>query len=156
MQLNFNITQHIRDTMLFKFIQKWLCCGLIFEIPKEHRVNLVICNFTDIVNILIPRLNKYSLQGTKRFDLEDFIVITKLMEKKEHLTNHGLEKIRLIKSGMNTGRKHTIIDTITDVKTNLIPKTQKKTFHKVKAIKRIGPHNQDIVSYNWIIIRKMY
>lgn len=81
-QLNFNITQHIRDTMLFKFIQKCLVCGLIFERPKDSRVNLVISNFTDIVNILIPILNKYSLQGTKRFDLEDFIVVTKLMEKK--------------------------------------------------------------------------
>lgn len=48
---------------------------------------------------------------------------------------------------MNTGRKYTIKDTITDVKTNLIPKIQKRTFHvKVKAIKRIGPHDQDIFS----------
>ena len=58
-QINFNLTQHIRDAGLFKFIQGWLGCGLIYEIHKESRVNLVITNLQDIINILIPKLNQY-------------------------------------------------------------------------------------------------
>lgn len=102
--LNFNITQHIRDVLLLKFIQKWLGCGLIFEIPKYSRVNFVLVKLNDIINILIPILNQNSLQGTKRLDFEDFKVVANLMEKKEHLTSEGLEKCKQIKSGMNTGR----------------------------------------------------
>jgi hypothetical protein len=55
---NFNLTQHIRDAGLFKFIQGWLGCGLIYEIHKESRVNLVIMKLQYIFKILIPRLNK--------------------------------------------------------------------------------------------------
>lgn len=84
-------------------------------------------------------------------------MITELIEKKEHLTVAGLEKIRQIKSSMNTGRKYTVT---ADKKTNLSTIVQKRTIHtatrgseisqlpliRVKAIKRIGPHNQDVIS----------
>lgn len=103
-QINFNITQHIRDAGLFKIIQGWLGCGLIYEIHKESRVNLIITNLQDIINILIPKLNQYPLQGIKRLNFEDFKLVVELIKKKEHLTLDGLNKIRLIKSGMNTGR----------------------------------------------------
>jgi hypothetical protein len=38
-------------------------------------------------------------------DFEDFKKVAELMEKKEHLTLEGIEKIRKIKEGMNRGRK---------------------------------------------------
>ena len=103
--LNFNISQHIRDVKLLKFINKWLGCGHVQEIPNEARVNLTVTNLNEIIKILIPLLNKYNLQGVKRLNCDDFITIVKLVEKKEHLSKTGLEKIRQIKSGMNAGRK---------------------------------------------------
>ena len=155
-QINFNLTQHIRDADLFKFIQRWLGCGLIYVIQKESRVNLVIINLQDIINILIPKLNQYPLQGIKRLNFEDFKLVVELIEKKEHLTLEGLNKIRKIKSGMNTARikfngvkfenpslnlgsqKPSLI--------NSIQKIQKISFHtNVRGMNRIGPHNKEII-----------
>lgn len=102
---NFKITQHMRDVRLLKFINKWLGCGLVHENPQEVRVNLVITSLKDIAEILIPILNKYNLQGIKKLKCDDFITMVKLVENEEHLSQEGLEKIRQIKSGMNTGRR---------------------------------------------------
>lgn len=104
-QINFNLTQHIRDAALLKFIQGFLGCGHIYEIHKDSRVNFAITNLQDIIKILIPKLNQYPLQGIKRLNFEDFKLVVELIEKKEHLTLDGLNKIREIVSGMNTGRK---------------------------------------------------
>ena len=88
-QIIFNLTQHIRDAGLFKFIQGWLGCGLIYEIHKESRVNLVKMKLQDIINILIPILNKNPLpfclkpqgqkQGLKRLNFEDFKLVVELL-----------------------------------------------------------------------------
>jgi hypothetical protein len=42
--------------------------------------------------------------GVKALDLSDFYKIGSLIKEKEHLTEKGLTKIELIKSGMNTKR----------------------------------------------------
>lgn len=160
-KLNFNLTQHIRDVKLFNFLNKWLDCGNVYEIPKDDRVNLVLTKFNDIVQKLLPILNKYSLHGVKKLNYDDFLKIVKLIENKEHLMQEGLEKIRLIKSGMNTGRS--FIDQNGGSKiwppscnarflssTNLVKGgsfIQKREFHnRVKPGKKIGPHNIDILS----------
>lgn len=84
-QLNFNITQHIRDANLFNLLNMWLDCGHVYEIPKDVRVNLVITSFKDIVNILIPMFNKHILHGIKKSNYDDFLLIVKLMEKKKNI-----------------------------------------------------------------------
>nr|QCW06953.1 hypothetical protein [Drechslerella brochopaga] len=55
-QLNFNITQHIRDKALFWTIKKKLGCGNVNEIPAKYRVNFVVTKLSDIINIIIPLL----------------------------------------------------------------------------------------------------
>ena len=66
-------------------------------------------------------VNKYPLQGTKNcyakpfsslgfFNFMDFCKIVDLMRNKRHLTSEGLEEIRKIKSGMNTGRDYEKLD----------------------------------------------
>lgn len=174
-QINFNLTQHIRDADLFKFIQRCLGAGLIYEIPKDSRVNLVITNLQDLIEILIPKLNQYPLQGIKRLNFEDFKLVAELISKKEHLTLEGLNKIRQIKSGMNTGRiinneekikntsagdtlSHEAISNNQEARSDILDlqkpslsysfnKVQKRSFHtNVRASLRIGPHNQDVIS----------
>jgi hypothetical protein len=108
-------------------------------------INYGIYDFTSKIRnsyINKKKLARSLLIGVKRLDFKDFCEVARLMEKKEHLTIDGLERIRHIKSGMNTGREHKILSN------NLIyPKIQKRTFHcRVKAGKRIGPHNIDVIS----------
>jgi hypothetical protein len=56
--------------------------------------------------IIIPFFLKYPIKkmGVKALDLYYFYKIVSLIKEKEHLTEKGLTKIELIKSGMNTKR----------------------------------------------------
>jgi len=96
--LRFRITQHSKDRKLLKLIIKFLGIGRVEKNIKGSVVNLVIGNFSDLNQIIIPFFNKYPLCGIKQLDYKDWCKIANLI-------NEGLEKIKEIKSGMNKGRK---------------------------------------------------
>lgn len=66
---------------------------------------LVIGNFLDLTQIIIPFFNKYPIQGNKYLDYQDWCKIANLITLGSHITNEGFEEIRQIESGMNKGRK---------------------------------------------------
>jgi len=106
-QLRFRITQHDRDIKLMENIAKYLVLkteGKIYKYPNKSAVSLNIVKLSDIINIIIPFFNKNNLLGVKLFDYLDWCEIAKLMIDGRHLTIEGLDLIRSIKSGMNTGR----------------------------------------------------
>ena len=82
------------------------CGNCYFDISKENKkIIFVVRKLSDITNIIIPFFDKYPIFGVKAKDFEDFKKVAELMKNKAHLTPEGLEKIRLIKAGMNRGRK---------------------------------------------------
>lgn len=101
-QLRFTLTQTIRDILLMKNIQKYFACG---KMSYNSAIRFVIRSFIDIEKVLIPFFEKYPLQSSKRLDYIDFLLGFDLMKNKAHLTSEGVEKLLLIKSGMNKGRK---------------------------------------------------
>jgi len=64
----------------------------------------IVTKFTDIFQILIPFFDRYPLHGTKVKDFEDFKQVASYINEKSHLTLEGLDKIKSIKSKMNTKR----------------------------------------------------
>jgi hypothetical protein len=58
------------------------------------------------LNILFKELlaSEASQPAAKLLDYQDFYNVANLMNKKTHLTDLGLNKIRLIKQGMNRNR----------------------------------------------------
>ena len=54
---------------------------------------------------IIPFFKKHHVHGVKIKDFYDFCEVAELMKNKSHLTASGLEQIKKIKTGMNTGRK---------------------------------------------------
>ena len=80
-------------------------CGQVFKRSKEDKVDFQINKFVDLTDKVLPFFEKYRLQGAKSKDFSDFCKIAELMKNKVHLTHEGLEEIRKIKSGMNTGRE---------------------------------------------------
>jgi hypothetical protein len=105
-QLRFRISQHSRDLSLLENILKYWNTGNIYKYNGKSAVVLTIVNFTDITNIILPFFNKYPLlAGVKVYDYLDWCKIQKLIEEGNHLTIEGLNEIRELKSGMNTGRK---------------------------------------------------
>ena len=78
-------------------------CGNVYN--SENKVEFKITKFEDLVEKLIPFLNKYPIQGVKLLDYLDFLKVIKLIKDKAHLTEKGLNEIIKIKAGVNRGRK---------------------------------------------------
>lgn len=104
-QLSFIITQHIRDEQLMKIIKEFLGCGFVYNQSNQEAVFFKVESFSDISDKIIPFFTKYSILGVKALDFSDFIKVANLIKDKNHLNHTGLDKIRIIKAGMNKGRR---------------------------------------------------
>jgi hypothetical protein len=85
-----------------KSLIKFFDCGNISKANNVYRYR--VSKFLDLTNKVIPLLKKYPILGEKSKDFEDFCKVVEIMKLKRHLTKEGLEEIRAIKVGMNTGR----------------------------------------------------
>jgi len=110
-QLSYAINLHIREkdviVGLLKYLYKYE--NLKEEITKyiyctETSVAIQIVKFSDIINVIIPFFDKYSLQGQKRLDYNDFKKASVILLRKEHLNKEGYNEILRIKKGMNLKR----------------------------------------------------
>jgi len=63
-----------------------------------------VLSIVDINNKIVPFFTKYPLLGVKALNFADFKSAAEIMKMKGHLTKEGLEKIQILKMGMNTGR----------------------------------------------------
>jgi len=63
-----------------------------------------VSRFKDVNEKIISLFIKYPIQGKKLLDFQDFYNVANLMNKNTHLTKLGVNKIRLIKQGMNSNR----------------------------------------------------
>jgi hypothetical protein len=84
-----------------KSIIKYLDCGQVLKRNATSVVDFKVGKFDDITNKIIPFLQKYPLQSVKQKNYKDWVEASILISNKEHLNPLGLEKINLIKSGMN-------------------------------------------------------
>jgi len=104
-QLRISISQHIRDEVLITKLSEFLKCGFVTK-HSDKAIVLIISKFNKIYYNMIPMFNKYSIKGIKSLDYKDFCKIAEIIKNKYHLTLEGLEKIRKIKSNMNSNRKN--------------------------------------------------
>ena len=101
--LSFILVQHERDEQLMSNIASYLNCGHVYK-KKRGSIHFMVTKFSDIAKKLIPLLQNYFTIGEKHKDFQDFCQVSYMIKEKEHLTKNGLEKIKKIKAGMNTGR----------------------------------------------------
>jgi hypothetical protein len=101
-ELRFQLTQHVRDEKLMISLIKYLDCGKVSK--RLNACDFRVWRFNDLTDKIIPFFQKYPVQGIKARDFEDLCKTAELMKTKTHLTSEGLELIRKIKAGMNTGR----------------------------------------------------
>lgn len=101
----FALTQHTRDKSLLEAIKDYLDCGAVKESSSRMNVlTLKVVKFNDISEKIVPLFNQYKILGVKSEDFNSWCQAIELVKDKNHLTSKGLEEIRQIKSGMNTGR----------------------------------------------------
>lgn len=103
--LEFSVSQHVRDLLLFKSIKDYLGCGIVEQkSTRQNSVLFVVYKFSDIYEKILPLFDENPLLSTKQLDYQDFRKVAFMMKDKVHLTEIGISKIRQIKSGMNKGR----------------------------------------------------
>jgi hypothetical protein len=85
-------------------IIKYLNCGRVRNRKLTPTVDFLVNSYIDIDTKIISFLEKYPLQSVKQMDFKDFCEAAKIIGKKEHLTLKGMDKIKIIKKGMNKQR----------------------------------------------------
>ena len=102
--LIFQITQHIRDKVVLQNIVNYLNCGSYREVTKNNAGRFQVESFQNIIEKIIPFLDKYPLLGVKVKDYKDFKKAANLMKQGAHLTPEGVKKLKEIKLNMNRSR----------------------------------------------------
>ena len=92
----FVITQHQRDIKLLYAIKDFFGCGYIIQ-DKRGICQYRVRTHTHLLDIIIPFFERHSLKTMKKIDFLKFRKVVLLMEKGEHLTLEGLQKIRKIR-----------------------------------------------------------
>lgn len=109
-RLMFEIEMIIDDEKLLRKLKDHFKCGHVYILNYERygwrpHVKYAVKKQKDIIDKIIPFFKKYQLQGKKSKDFEYFCKAAKIFENKEHLTEKGLRKLRLIQSKMNIRKK---------------------------------------------------
>ncbi len=99
-QAIFNIGQHIKDIKQLNKIFDFQGCGNVFEY-KNNNSKFVVSKLNNIIKNIIPYFFKYPLMNKKQQDFIIWCKIVTMIEKGEHQTNDGLNKIREMREKMN-------------------------------------------------------
>ena len=83
--------------------------GNINITSNRQEANFTVSRLDDIVNIIIPHFKSYPLQSAKKVDFQLWAQCVELMQKKEHLTESGLNAIISLKSVLNLGKTEKLI-----------------------------------------------
>lgn len=102
--IGFSITQHARDTLLLEKFITFFNCG---RIKKDYRGSVhyyLVTSIKDITNNIIPFFNKYNTKGVKSLNFASWCEGAEIIKCKGHLSEEGVEQIRIIQSRMNSKR----------------------------------------------------
>lgn len=102
--LEFSITQHVRDRELMETLVKFFECGYVVN-DTPMKVQYRIRDRNDLSEKLFPFLDENNLLTVKSLDYLDFKLVHSMLEDKLHLTQEGLDAIRVIQARMNRNRK---------------------------------------------------
>ena len=101
----FRIVQHKKDIKLLYALKKYFKSGVV-RVNHGDRYELRIRSINALKNIVIPFFEKNRLLTQKRYDFEKFRKVIFIIDKQEHLTKDGIEKIFKIIRSMNRAEKN--------------------------------------------------
>jgi len=99
----FQIKLHSRDKELLMKIKSFFKGVGYISFSKDNGVMYRVKKLNDIISIIIPHFEKYSLITQKQSDYILFKNIVGLINKGEHLNIEGLGKIISLKAFLNKG-----------------------------------------------------
>lgn len=100
----FTVVQHERDVQLLFALKQFFGCGVVRQ-NHGDRMAYRVRGLESLMERVIPFFEKHPLKTKKYLDFLKFRKILIMMQRNEHLTLDGIEKIRQIASEMNRGRE---------------------------------------------------
>lgn len=126
---------HQRDLLLLKQIQEFFNgIGTITLNNNRNSAVFRVIKLNDITNVIIPHFDKYPLLTNKRADFLLFKSVVELIDKKEHTTIEGLNKIVSIKASINWGLSEAL----------------KESFPKITPIERPEVEETENINPIWL------
>jgi succinate dehydrogenase flavin-adding protein (antitoxin of CptAB toxin-antitoxin module) len=99
----FTVVQHERDVKVLNGIKSFFGCGVVRK-NNGDRLAYRVRDGRHLREIIVPFFQKHPLKSCKSTDFEKFSKVLLMMDKGEHLSLDGLEKIRKISNQMNRGK----------------------------------------------------
>jgi hypothetical protein len=103
--LRFQIHMLQNEMELLNMVKLFFGCGVLY-FSKDGFMSFAIQDFYSIKNKVIPHFLKYPLRGTKYLDFLSFKEAFDIIDKKEHLSEEGIDKFYTISKNMNSSRKY--------------------------------------------------
>ena len=100
----FTVVQHKRDVQVLYALKKFFGCGVVRQ-NHGDRMAYRVRGVEHLVERIIPFFETHPLKTRKHLDFLKFRKVLMIMQRNEHLTLEGNERIRQIASEMNTGRE---------------------------------------------------
>ncbi len=100
----FTVVQHQIDIQILYALKKFFGCGVVRS-NHGDRMAYRVRDIAHLNKIIIPFFERHSLKTKKNLDFMKFRKVLMLIDRKEHLTAQGIEKIKEIAKSMNRGHE---------------------------------------------------
>ena len=103
----FAVTQGAKSVSSLRQLQDFFGVGNVYankryDNHREHLYRYVVRRRQELLEIIIPFFQKYSLQTSKADDFDKFAQCVKMVDAGQHLAREGLIKIARIVEAMNS------------------------------------------------------
>jgi hypothetical protein len=99
----FTVVQHERDAQVLHALKAFFGCGVV-RVNHGSRLAYRVRSLEHLRERIVPFFVSHPLKTKKNVDFLKFRDVILLMERGEHLTPEGVEKIRNIAAVMNRGQ----------------------------------------------------
>ena len=99
----FTVVQHERDAQVLHGLKAFFGCGVV-RVNHGDRLAYRVRSLEHLRERIVPFFLSHPLKTKKNVDFLKFRDVLLLMERGEHLTPEGVEKIRRITAVMNRGQ----------------------------------------------------
>ena len=90
---SFSISLNQRDLPLIKQIHEYFGCGAVRYSKSDRTYKYEVRSVADLVTVILPHFEKFSLQGEKRKDCQLFAEICRCVRANFHRSNRHLPEI---------------------------------------------------------------
>jgi hypothetical protein len=99
----FTVVQHKRDVQVLHALKAYFGCGVVRQ-NHGDRMAYRVRGHEHLLQRIVPFFMKHPLKTKKNIDFMKFRDVLLMMERGEHLTPEGIDKICTIASRMNRGQ----------------------------------------------------